>query len=86
MRIGIDPGVLSGGSFGSEGRTTYTAIGMQANIAARLQANCEPGGNLLRNSSWHLVEDQITCEPRGEVECKGLHYPVPVYSPCESRI
>jgi class 3 adenylate cyclase len=80
-RIGIDTGVLSVGSFGSEGRMTYTAIGMHTNIAARLQANCEPGQILLSNSSWHLVKDQIACEPRGEVRCKGVHYPVRVFSP-----
>jgi class 3 adenylate cyclase len=81
MRIGIDTGVLSVGSFGSEGRMTYTAIGMHANIAARLQAHCEPGQILLSDSSWHLVKDLIDCEPRGEVECKGVHYPVRTYSP-----
>ncbi len=81
MRIGIDTGVLSVGSFGSEGRMTYTAIGLHANIAARLQAHCEPGRILLSDSSWHLIKDRILCEPRGEVQCKGVHYPVPVYSP-----
>lgn len=80
-RIGIDTGVLSVGSFGSEGRMTYTAIGMHTNIAARLQANCEPGQILMSNSSWHLIKDQIACEPRGEVRCKGVHYPVRVFSP-----
>ena len=82
MRIGINTGVLSVGSFGSEGRMTYTAIGMHSNIAARLQAHCEPGQILLSDSSWHLVKDSVPCEPRGEVLCKGVHYPVRVYSPC----
>lgn len=81
MRIGIDTGVLSVGSFGSEGRMTYTAIGLHANIAARLQAQCEPGRILLSDACWHLVKHRIACEPCGEVRCKGVHYPVPVYSP-----
>lgn len=81
MRIGIDTGYLSVGSFGSEGRMTYTAIGLHTNIAARIQAHCEPGQILLSDYSWHLINDQISCEPRGEVQCKGVHYPVPVYSP-----
>jgi class 3 adenylate cyclase len=80
-RIGINTGVLSVGSFGSEGRMTYTAIGLQTNIAARLQTSCEPGQILLSDSSWHLVNDRIPCEPRGEVQCKGVHYPVRVYAP-----
>ena len=81
MRIGIDTGFLSVGSFGSEGRMTYTAIGLHTNIAARIQAHCEPGRVLLSDYSWHLIKDCISCEPRGEVHCKGVHYPVPVYSP-----
>jgi len=81
MRIGINTGVLSVGSFGSGGRVTYTAIGLQANVAARLQSHCEPGGILLSDASWHLVKDVVACEPRGEVECKGVHYPVRVHAP-----
>ncbi len=81
MRIGINTGVLSVGTFGSEGRVTYTAIGLQTNLAARIQAHCEPGGILISDTTWHLVNDQIDCEPRGEVECKGVHYPVKVHAP-----
>ncbi len=81
MRIGINTGVLSVGSFGSGGRVTYTAIGLQANIAARIQSHCEPGGILLSDASWQLIKHQIACEPRGEVLCKGVHYPVKVHAP-----
>ena len=82
-RIGISTGVLSVGSFGSEGRMTYTAIGMHTNIAARVQSHCEPGQILLSDASWHLVNERIECTPRGTVQCKGVHYPVAVYSPVE---
>ncbi len=81
MRIGINSGVLSVGSFGSAGRMTYTAIGLQTNVAARIQSHCEPGEILLSDASWHLVKHAITCEPRGEVQCKGVHYPVRVHAP-----
>ncbi|WP_182379502.1 adenylate/guanylate cyclase domain-containing protein [Nocardioides sp. WS12] len=80
-RIGIDTGMLSVGSFGSAGRMTYTAIGMHTNIAARLQAACDPGQILISEASWYLVRDHAPCEPRGEVHCKGVHYPVRSYSP-----
>lgn len=42
-QVGINTGVLSVGTFGSDGRATYTGIGLQTNIAARIQANCDPG-------------------------------------------
>jgi class 3 adenylate cyclase len=81
VRIGINTGVLSVGTFGSDGRATYTAIGLQMNIAARIQAHCEPGSILLSKSSWHLVKDEVDAEPLGEVTVKGVHFPINVYSP-----
>ncbi|HSV39254.1 MAG TPA: adenylate/guanylate cyclase domain-containing protein [Nocardioidaceae bacterium] len=86
MRIGINTGVLSVGSFGSQGRMTYTAIGLDTNIAYRIQSQCEPGGVLLSDASWHLVKERVSCEERGEVECKGLDYPVRVHSPLQSDV
>ena len=81
IRIGINTGVLSVGSFGSEGRMTYTAIGLQTNVAARIQAQCKPGGVLLSDSTWHLVKDDIPCEPMGKLVIEGVQFLVPVYAP-----
>lgn len=81
VRIGINTGMLSVGTFGSDGRATYTAIGLQMNVAARIQAQCEPGGILLSSASWHLVKDEIDCEPLGEVTVKGVHFPISIYAP-----
>jgi class 3 adenylate cyclase len=80
-RIGINTGVVSVGTFGSAIRATYTGIGLQMNIAARVQAQAEPGGILLSNTSWHLVKDDVPCEPRGEVMVKGVHFPIHLYAP-----
>ncbi|KQV74668.1 hypothetical protein ASC61_06430 [Aeromicrobium sp. Root344] len=80
-RIGINTGVLSIGTFGSAVRATYTGIGLQTNIAARIQAECPPGSVLLSKTSWHLVPDGVVCEPRGEVEVKGVHFPIAMYEP-----
>lgn len=81
VRIGINTGMLSVGTFGSDGRATYTAIGLQMNVAARIQAQCEPGGILLSSASWHLVSDTVECDALGEVTVKGVHFPISVYSP-----
>jgi class 3 adenylate cyclase len=80
-RIGINTGTVSVGTFGSTVRATYTGIGIQTNIAARVQAEARPGGILLSNTSWHLVKDTIACEPRGEVMVKGVHFPIELYEP-----
>ena len=80
VRIGINTGMLSVGTFGSDGRATYTAIGLQMNVAARIQAQCEPGGILLSSASWHLVNDTVECDSLGEVSVKGVHYPISIYA------
>jgi len=79
IRIGVNTGVASVGDFGSAGRVTYSAIGNQTNLTARIQAACEPGKVLVSHTTWALVKDQISCEERGEIDVKGLHYPVRVY-------
>jgi class 3 adenylate cyclase len=78
-RIGINTGYASVGDFGSEGRKVYSAIGVQVNIAARIQSHCEPGKTLISDTSWALVNDMIPCTDKGELMLKGVHYPVRVY-------
>ena len=83
IRVGVNTGVASVGDFGSEGRTTYSAIGNQTNLTARIQDHCEPGKVLISHTTWALVKDEIACEEHGEIEVKGLHYPVRVYEVVE---
>ncbi len=80
-RIGINTGVVSVGTFGSAIRATYTGIGLQMNIAARVQAQAQPGRILLSNTSWHLIKDRVPCRPRGDARVKGVHFPIELYEP-----
>jgi adenylate cyclase len=84
IRIGINTGVTSVGDFGSEGRTTYSAIGNQTNLAARIQDRCTPGRVLISHPTWGLVKDEIPCKERGEIDVRGIHYPVQIYEVLES--
>jgi len=84
IRIGVNTGVASIGSFGSNRRMDYTAIGRQVNLAARLEAQCEPGSVLTSHSTYALVRDEIPCRPEGGIRVKGIHHPVQVYSPSAS--
>lgn len=81
IRIGINTGMVSVGSYGSQGRMTYTAIGLQTNIASRIESRAQAGQILISDATWQLIRDELRCEPRGEIECKGVHYPIQVYSP-----
>jgi adenylate cyclase len=83
-RIGINTGHASVGDFGSPGRKMYSAIGVQTNIAARIQAHCEPGRVLISDSTWSLVREDIACIDKGELQMTGVHYPVRVYEVAET--
>lgn len=79
IRVGINTGHATIGTFGSKGRVDYTAIGRQVNLAARLQASCEPGKILISQATWLLVDDEVLCVPKGDLHVKGFHRPVSVY-------
>lgn len=80
MRIGINTGTVSVGSYGSRGRMTYSAMGLQTNITSRIEQSASPGTVLVSESTYQLAHHAFRFEPRGEVECKGVHYPVRVYA------
>jgi class 3 adenylate cyclase len=86
IRIGINTGVASVGDFGSKGRKTYSAVGNQTNLTARIQDHCTPGRILISHSTWALIRENIPCEERGEIEVKGLHYPVRVYEVAQEAL
>jgi class 3 adenylate cyclase len=79
VRMGVNTGVATVGNFGSAERTKYTALGKQVNIAARIQAQCQPSKVLLSHATWLLVRDEIACTNVGELTLKGLHKPMPAY-------
>jgi len=55
-------------------------MGMQVNLAARLENACEPGGVLISHPTWALIKDEIRCEPQGAIEIKGISRPVRAYA------
>lgn len=78
-RIGINTGDASVGDFGSEGRKVYSAIGLQTNIAARIQTHCEPDRVLISQSTQELVGKHIRCTLAGALDLKGVQDAVQVY-------
>jgi class 3 adenylate cyclase len=79
IRCGINTGMATVGSFGSRQRSDYSAMGMQVNLASRLETACEPGGILISHSTWALTNDQFDCRPKGAIEVKGFSRPHRVY-------
>ena len=80
IRCGINTGMATVGGYGSSKRKEYTAMGMQVNIAARLEQACEPGGILISHTTWALVKDEISCLEQGKINMKGLQRPIRAYS------
>jgi class 3 adenylate cyclase len=83
IRIGINTGEASVGDFGSAGRKLYSGIGLNTNLAERIQSHCEPGSVLINRSTWVLVNRDIRCEYRGELLVKGASTPLSVYTACD---
>jgi len=79
IRCGIHTGMANVGNYGSEGFMEYSAIGLNTNLASRLEQACEPGEIYLSHTSWALVNDEIPCEEVGTIEVKGFHYPIQTY-------
>ena len=79
IRCGINTGMATVGGYGSSERKEYTAMGMQVNIAARLENVCKPGHILMSHTTWALVKDDIACTPQGKIEVKGYHRPLRIY-------
>lgn len=80
VRMGINTGINTVGSFGSDVWLNYTAIGVQVNIATRLQQIAKPGQILLSHSTYSLVADRgVEAEKLGETHLRGFHYPIDVY-------
>jgi class 3 adenylate cyclase len=80
IRCGINTGMATVGGYGSSERKEYTAMGMQTNIAARLEQSCEPGGILISKTTWALVKDKISCFEKGKINVKGIQKQITVYS------
>jgi len=79
IRCGIHTGMANVGNFGSEGFMEYSAIGLNTNLASRLEQVCKPKEIYLSHATWALVKDEIPCEEVGTIEVKGFHYPIQTY-------
>ncbi len=79
IRCGIHTGMANVGNYGSDGFMEYSAIGLNTNLASRLEQICQPGQVFISHATWALINNEIPCEEVGAIEVKGFHYPVQTY-------
>ena len=77
--MGIHTDYCTVGNFGSEARMDYTIIGGGVNTASRLETSATPGEILISYETFAHVRETIACPPHGEIEVKGIAYPVATY-------
>ena len=78
--IGIAHGYATLGTIGFEGRFDYAAIGTVSNVASRLCDEAKSGQILISPRVHMAVEKDVTVEPAGEFELKGIRRPMLVYN------
>ena len=79
IRIGINTGYATVGTFGSEDRLNYTVLGSSVNLASRLETACQPDRITVGHATYSLIKNEIECESKGTIEVKGFSEPVKIY-------
>jgi class 3 adenylate cyclase len=78
-RMGIHTDYCTVGNFGSEDRLDYTIIGRGVNIASRLETQAPTGEILISYETFSQISDTYICEELGDINAKGLAYPIASY-------
>ena len=79
IRIGINSGYCTVGTFGTNKNLDYTALGAHVNLASRLESAGKPGNILVSHETWSLIKDVILCRDKGQIKAKGFSYAIQVY-------
>ena len=80
IRIGINTGYCNVGNFGSDQRLTYTIIGGEVNVAARLESVAEVNGLYLSYETYVHVQDMVDVEKKNAIKMKGINREIKIYS------
>ncbi len=85
IRMGINTGYCTVGTFGTSHYMDYTVLGTHVNLASRLESAADAGEVLISHETWSLVKDVIMCRDKGEVNVKGFSQPIKVYQVVDFR-
>jgi len=85
IRMGLNTGFCTVGSFGTSHYMDYTVLGTHVNLASRLESAADPGEILISYETWSLVKDVVMCRDKGEIKVKGFTHPIKVYQVVDFR-
>jgi class 3 adenylate cyclase len=77
--LGINTGEVTAGYMGSEKQLSYTVIGDNVNLAARVMANAKPMELLITRATYDLVKDYFEVEVREPIMVKGKSMPIEIF-------
>jgi hypothetical protein len=59
---------------------SYTIIGGEVNLAARIESASEPGGILISSDTYALIKDHVKVISKDVLTLKGINRPIQTYS------
>jgi class 3 adenylate cyclase/tetratricopeptide (TPR) repeat protein len=80
IKIGISRGRMRAGPYGSTSRRSYSVIGDEANLAARLMQKAKSGQIILSERVAKTVEDRFELKSLGAVKLKGKTEPTNIFA------
>jgi adenylate cyclase len=79
LQMGITQGLMLVGACGGETRKTFSALGDDVNLAARLMTNARENEILLSSHIHKAVKEHFTFEEHPAIMVKGKSKPIPLY-------
>ena len=85
IRMGLNTGYCTVGTFGAESRMDYTIIGREVNLASRLESAAGADEILISGETYTLIKDKIMGRDKGRIQVKGFARPVSIFQVMDYR-